>query len=194
MQTWRDKHPGYEFKLWGNEEVAALDGGIERLIGQMWGAERWHGVADLVRYAVLYEHGGFAAPADSECLQPIDDLLHLGCFACYENEDYRPGLVSPHLGVCPQDRLMAAILRQLQLTESVLDGDPWMVTGNGLLTRTIEQLNYKSITILPSYTFIPEHYEGTKYEGPGKVYARHYWGTTHHIEAQLDSVLECKSC
>lgn len=188
MQTWRDFHPGFQFMEWSDHTIPMLDGGIQRLIAQMRSVERWHGVADIVRYEVLYRHGGFTAPADSECLHPIDDLLWLDCFACYENEDCRQGLVSPHLGVKPGNELMRVILEDLKSRETVLDGEPWVVTGNKLLTDTIERLAYRHITILPAYTFIPEHYAGWKYGGDGRVYARHYWGTTKCLQSNLDGV------
>jgi hypothetical protein len=189
MQTWKDKHPSYTFMSWDNETVPTLDGGIERLIAQMWGAGRWHGVSDLVRYEVLYRYGGFVAPADSECLQPIDDLLELEAFACYESEDWRPGLISPHLGAAPGDALIGAILDRLRGMDTVLHDDPWKVTGNALLTQMVAELGYSRIKILPSYSFIPEHYEGSRYTGPGKVYARHFWSTTKGIADRLDQVL-----
>ena len=33
------------------------------------------GKADILRYELLYEHGGFFIDADSECINPLDDFL-----------------------------------------------------------------------------------------------------------------------
>ena len=184
MQLWKDKHPDFVFQEW-NEETIRKDFRLNKQIEEMYKAKRWHGVADLVRYEVIYKYGGFVAPADSECLNPIDDLLDLGCFACYENEEYNKELVSPHLGCCPGDKLIGEIIAVLEKKETVLEKEPWRETGNLFLTTMIKKLDYKEITILPSYTFIPKHRTGIEYKGDGKVYARHHWGTTKKIYSQL---------
>jgi len=36
----------------------------------------------------------------------------------------------------------------------------------------------KDLTIFPSHYFIPEHYNGEKYQGDDKIYAHQLWGTT----------------
>jgi len=57
-----------------------------------------------------------------------------------------------------------------------------------LLTDIVKRLKYP-ISILPSHTFIPEHYTGEKYQGNGKIYANHLWGTTKNINNNLDKNL-----
>jgi glycosyltransferase involved in cell wall biosynthesis len=187
MQTWKDKHKDWDFFEWNNETIKKITFANKRLIEQMWKAERWHGVADLIRYEVLYKYGGFVAPADSVCLNSIDDLLSFDSFSCYENELMRPGLVSPHIGCTIKNQLIKLIIEELKERETVLNDDPWKVTGNLLLTHMIIRHNYKDMKILPSYTFLPEHYTGNKYEGEGKIYAKHIWGTTHNINNNLDN-------
>jgi mannosyltransferase OCH1-like enzyme len=185
MQTWKEKHPDYQFYEWNNETIQSFPFKTQKQISQMWGRERYNGVSDLIRYEILHRYGGFVAPADSECLQPIDDLLGLGCFACYENEAVRGDLVSPHLGTCPGNKLLEAMIEELSKKENVIVNDPWIETGNQFLTDMIKKLNYSDIKILPSYTFIPEHYTGERYKGEGKVYAKHFWGSTLNLYNNL---------
>jgi len=184
MQTWKNKHPDFVFMEW-NEQTILDTFRLNKQIKEMYAAKRWHGVADLVRYEVLFKYGGFVAPADSECLNAVDDLLDLGCFACYENEDYNHELISPHLGCCAGDKLIGEIISILEKKETILEKVPWRETGNLFLTEIIKKLNYKEITILPSYTFIPKHRTGREYTGDGKVYAQHYWGTTKNSYSKL---------
>jgi mannosyltransferase OCH1-like enzyme len=50
------------------------------------------GVSDLMRYEILAAHGG--VDADSVCLEPLDDLLHLNSFAVFENEQIYPDRIA----------------------------------------------------------------------------------------------------
>lgn len=179
MDTWKKKHKDWKFMLWDNDAVKqhtfinrdnirkCIDGGL------------YHGAADLIRYEVLYEYGGFVAPADSECLNPIDELLDIeeDCFACYQGEIKRPGLVSPHLGTTRGNRLMKAMI---DVTTGINIKEPWQQSGNLVLTNMIKKMNYP-IRIYPSYYFIPTYNDGEKYSGDGKVYADHKWFTTKHL-------------
>jgi len=181
MQTWKEKHPDFKFYEWNDETIKDFPFKTHKQISQMFSKKRYNGVSDLIRYEILNHFGGFVAPADSECLLPIDDLLKLGCFACYENEEVRGDLVSPHLGACPGNKLLEAMIVELSKKENVIANDPWIETGNQFLTDMIKKLNYQDIKILPSHTFIPDHYSGCKYQGNKKVYAKHFWGSTLNI-------------
>jgi len=191
LQTWKDKHPDYVFMMWDNETVKNKKWRCQHQLDQMWQAGRFNGVSDIIRYEVLFEYGGFVAPADSVCVNPIDDLLDYGCFCCYENEKARPDLLSPHLGSFPSNQFINFIIGTIANSPDVIYADPWKITGNALLTGAVKLLKY-GIVILPSYTFIPEHYSGEKYQGNGKIYARHLWGTTKNITGNLDDYVDEK--
>ena len=185
MQTWKDKHPDYHYTLWDNERVMKWAFRCQEQLRQMLAAGKYNGAADIIRYEILHEFGGFVAPADSICVNPIDDLLDFDIFCCYENENVRPGLLSPIIGAKPGDELMNYIIETIAMTPNVLYDDAWKVTGNALLTGAVEKLNYP-IHILPSHTFLPEHYTGENYTGDGKIYSRHFWGSTKRIADKLD--------
>ena len=38
-------------------------------------AKKWEGVADVMRYEILFRHGGFYADCDSVSLRPLDDWM-----------------------------------------------------------------------------------------------------------------------
>lgn len=185
MQTWKDKHPDYKFFEWNNETIKKIGFRCQKQINQMMSAGRYNGVADIIRYEVLYEFGGFVAPADSICLNPINDLLDNEIFCCYENEKVRGNLLSPHLGAMPKNKLLNFIVGVVRNMDDVLYDDVWKVTGNKLLTEAVKLTKFP-IEILPSYIFLPEHYTGEVYMGRDKVYARHLWGTTKNINDKLD--------
>lgn len=178
IRTWADKNPEWEHRLWDNEALAAREWHLQKHIDYFREREIWAGVADCVRLEVLFAHGGFAAGADSVCLEPIDELFtdpKFDAYTCYENETVMGELVSPLLGCSAGNPLAEALITMLKLKEKVGDV-PWLTTGNLFTMHAIKALEYPRLKIFPSYTLLPEHHTGLKYEGEGKVYARHMWG------------------
>ena len=50
-----------------------------------------NGVADIMRYEILFNEGGIALDADSLCLRPLEDwVLEPAAFAAWEHEHIRP--------------------------------------------------------------------------------------------------------
>jgi mannosyltransferase OCH1-like enzyme len=183
MQTWKDKHPTWEFMLWDNEAVKNFPFINKDKVEDMMARGLYHGVSDVVEYEILYNFGGFVAPADSICLEPIDELLNIkeDCFTCYENERRRNKLLSLHLGTSKGCRLMAELIDFLRIrTKPIME--PWLSTGNKFITQQVNRLQYP-IKVYPSHYFIPEHYTGEKYEGTDKIYARHAWYTTKILKS-----------
>ena len=178
MQTWKDKNPDWEYTLIDNEFVKNFNFKNKKHIDYYWERKIWHGVADLIRYEVLYEFGGFMPGADSTCLESIDDLFEDGmeAYACYENEKVRPGLVTP-LYACTKGNEFAKLLID-GLYEKTEMGMPWQTTGNLYMQQMIEKYHPGTLKLLPSYTFNPVHYSGEAYKGDGKIYAVQHWGTT----------------
>lgn len=176
MDTWKEKNPEWDYILWNEDNIKGFTN--QKLINTCMEKELYHGVADLVRYEVLYNHGGFVAPADSECLEPIDPLMDIEeeVFACWESERRMPGLMSPHLGATKGNELMSILIDRLSSVKDVIE--PWKETGNQLLTDVVNELDYP-IKIYPSHYFIPNYRDGSRQDG--KAYADHKWYTTKKL-------------
>ena len=57
--------------------------------------EEINGKADILRWEILYKYGGVFIDADSICIEPIDnELISKKCFAGWEQEELRPGLIA----------------------------------------------------------------------------------------------------
>jgi glycosyltransferase involved in cell wall biosynthesis len=173
MNTWKDKHPEWEYILWDEDNVVGFEN--QELIDYCIKSKKYHGAADLIRYEVLYRFGGFVAPADSICINPIDDLLDNEVFVCYQNEERKPGLISPHIGCTKGNALMRQMIDLLKEKKSIKE--PWIETGNLALTNQIKKTDYP-VKIYPSYYFIPVDSNGKRYSGNEKIYAEHKWFTT----------------
>jgi mannosyltransferase OCH1-like enzyme len=185
MNTWKDKHPSWNYWVFTDEMLHERMSTFKNkhLIQEYYKREKFNGVADLVRYELLYEIGGFLPPADSICLHNIEELFtspqHY-CYSVYENEDLRPGFISPIMASNPKNEFVKILIDTLHEVEPKdLNDQVWRSTGNEWLSHMTEK-HSPEITIWPSYTLIPNHYESKskRYSGPGKIYADQFWGST----------------
>lgn len=185
MNTWKEKHPKWNYWVFTDdmlhERIDAFTN--SQLIKEYYSRGKYNGVADLVRYELLYEIGGFLPPADSVCLHNTEELFCSPedyCYSVYESERFRPGFVSPIMASNPGNEFVKILIDTLsELKPNQLRNEVWKSTGNEWLSYMIPKHNPK-ITIWPSYTLIPKHYEkkSVRYTGEGKIYADQFWGST----------------
>lgn len=179
IRTWRDHHPDWNVRLWGNTELDGIDWINRRHMDAMRTRE-WNGVADLMRWEILLTHGGIVVDADSVCVRRLDDaMLDCPAFACWENEIVRPGLIAAgYFGAEPANPLVARIVGDIAGEDSVVHELAWQTVGPQRLTDTYRAARYSPLRILPSHYFIPQHFTGVTYEGNDPVYAYQLWGST----------------
>lgn len=183
MNTWKEKHPKWNYKIIDNELMNSKKFYNQHLIDEYYSRGKYNGVADLLRYEFLYEYGGFCPPADAVCLENTDELWIEDreiCYTVYENEVIRPGYVSPIYACNPKNKFVELIIETLhKLEPHELSGKVWMSTGNHFLATMIQQHD-PFIKIFPSHYFIPKHFKAKtqRYTGPDKIYADQMWGTT----------------
>ena len=178
LDTWREHHPDWRYRLWSNETVFTRPWRNQRLVNAYRDQEEWRGVADVIRYEILHEQGGFMPGADSECLRPVDELFKdspASAWAVAEQEEVRPGLLTPLYASLPGSPFAAAMVAAVSCAAA---GEPWRCVGNRLMQEVYESRDWPDVCIWPSWYFNPEHYTGIKYEGNGKPYARQHWAST----------------
>lgn len=181
INTWQELNPDYEVRIWGNEDYKSYKWENKRHMEEMWKQEL-NGVADIMRYEILYNEGGITLDADSICLRPLEDwLLEPNEFACWENEFVRPGLVAAgYLGSVPKSPFFGQIIANLANEETICNDMAWKTVGPLRVTMSWQEMKYP-MTIYPSHYFIPKHFSGIEYEGNGPVFATQLWGSTRRI-------------
>jgi mannosyltransferase OCH1-like enzyme len=200
ISSWKELHPGWEFRLWGNSALDEFSWKARRQIEQFRASGHWEGVADLMRYEILHEHGGVYIDADATCVRPLDDwLLDMPMFAIWENERARPGLVAngfigsrrhhPALEdmIRATSRMNSPVWRRTWKIESwnglrprfgYAPVDPWKTVGPVFFTKMILPYCPLEATVLPSVLFLPRHHSEKEERNSSLIYATHSWGTT----------------
>lgn len=179
IATWRQHNPDWTVRVWGNDDLASYGWVNAQHMRQMAGREL-NGVADLMRWEILYNEGGFVVDADSICKRPLEPWLFEGeACACWENELIRPGLIAAgYVASKPENPFFGQIILDLQKEPSVVDRMAWQSVGPLYLTEQVRMQRYSGLTIWPSHFFIPHHFTGHEYTGGGPVFAAQEWGST----------------
>lgn len=180
IESWRRLNPNYDVIIWDNDAFAKTEWHNIQHIYEMIPREL-NGVADMMRYEILYQHGGIALDADSYCLRPLEDwLLEPNEFACWENELLRPGLIAcGAMGSIKNSPFFGQIIKDIALTDSVVKDLAWKTVGPLRLTEAWKKYHYP-LTIYPSHYFLPNHFSGEPYKGAGPVFADQVWGSTRN--------------
>lgn len=177
IETWAKLNPGWEVRIWGNRELHSRSW---RNAGHMGRMPELCGVADMMRWEILQEQGGFALDADSICMRPLEEwLFEPDIFACWDNEIGRPGLIANSFVYShPGSELVRQIIEDIHDTADITALRAWQLTGLLRLTETVRNMGYSKITIYPSHYFQPDHFTGVTYAGVGPVFGKQFWGST----------------
>jgi mannosyltransferase OCH1-like enzyme len=83
---WRELHPGWDFRLWGDDDLGWLehrdlwDRGLElapRNLGQFR--------SNIARIEILWREGGVYSDCDMEPRKPLDPIIDVSAFAMWHN-------------------------------------------------------------------------------------------------------------
>lgn len=185
IQTWKDLNPDYEIKIWGNKELKENKWYNARHMMAM-AKQELCGVADMMRYEILYEHGGITVDADSICLAPLEDwLLKPDAFSHWENELVRPNLIQvSFMGSVPKNVFFGHLIETLKHKETVVDSMAWESVGTKFISEMYRETGYP-LTIYPSHYFSKDHFTGHSYEGNDHCFATQLWGSTKNTYDEI---------
>lgn len=180
MQTWKDMNPDWEHKVWTEANMPKL-----KNQAQFDAMPELNGKADILRYEILEQQGGFNIDADSVCVKPLDEFfVENDSFTCWENEYVRTGLMAcGYLGSTKNNRLMSCIIDAISkydpaFLKNAPNKSAWQTVGPMLLTRVTQEQKYIDLTVYPSWYFIPKHYTGLDQSHKSPIYAEQYYMST----------------
>ncbi len=86
IASWKEHHPGWEIKIWTDEEVRDFSwtNNHSKIVFEQ--AESWAEKADVLRLDILYQFGGVYSDIDVLCLRSFHDLIvqKITFFSCFE--------------------------------------------------------------------------------------------------------------
>lgn len=85
IDTWRKFCPDYKIIEW-NEDNCDIDSC--RYAAEAYRHGKYGFVPDYFRLKTIYEQGGIYLDVDVELLKPLDELLYLDAFACFEDNEH----------------------------------------------------------------------------------------------------------
>ena len=193
MNTWKEKHPDFEYIYWNEEEFVKRDFKFKCQV-KIDEIEEINGKADIMRWEILYKFGGIFLDADSICIEPFDnELLNKKCFAGWEQEEVRQGLIATGtMGFPPKHPLVKEAVHWIlnnEVSQEKAMLMAWQSVGPGLLTRMYNTGKFEDIFIFPSYTFLPIHLSGLEYKSHGKIYAFQAWGSTKQSYDHMNNMV-----
>ena len=150
IQTWRDHHPDWEFKLWTEENVP--EDPIRPEIAERLRApvER----ADIMRLEIVYRYGGVYLDTDLECVRALDPELEGQTFV---GVCHKPGrITNTMIAAVPEHPLLEHALREVNPMDMYWTGTSERlkeVAGPLLLDRLVP--DYPDIKLLPPPVFFP---------------------------------------
>jgi mannosyltransferase OCH1-like enzyme len=193
MKTWKEKHPDFEYILWTENEIIKRKLEL-KCIDKIMMINEINGKADIIRWEILYQYGGYFVDADSICIEPFDEIFYdKPAFATFENENVRNGLVATGtMGFIPKYSLCLDIINWINSNEStyvILNNRAWYSVGPALLTKMLETGKYTDFSVFPSHYFLPVHFTGSNYEGHKKVYGYQEWGTAKNSYDTMNNIV-----
>ena len=193
MNTWKDKYPEFKYVFWNELEIEKRNFKF-KCQDKIDEIEEINGKADIMRWEILYKYGGVFLDADSICIEPISqEILNKKCFAGWEQEDVRKGLIAtgtmgfPKKHPLVKEAIKWIIDNEISQQKAMLMA--WQSVGPGLLTRMYNTGKFNDLHIFPSYLFLPIHLTGLEYTGHGKIYAFQAWGSTKQSYDNMNNMI-----
>jgi mannosyltransferase OCH1-like enzyme len=84
-----NQHPNYEYKLWTDNNLPVIPAHLQPVYDKMYSQRDYVYCADMLRWLVVYQYGGWYLDIDWEYISNLDGM----------NIDHRSGIVFGHWGV-----------------------------------------------------------------------------------------------
>lgn len=189
----KKKHPTRTYKLWDNKDLLNTNRKNQKAIQHYIATEQRAGVADIMRYEILYKYWWAMHWADSLCLNPIDELFYDDYTAYvvdtskrewYELNPRNKNSVAP-LYACTKHNKVAKLLIDEIYNHKWARLKPTTSTGNRLMQQVINKYNLENdICYRKQHLFIPKHFDWRVYKWKDKVFATHFRWTTKNTYEQ----------
>lgn len=108
--TWLEKHPDWEYKLWTLDHVKSF--GLKN-INSFNRTSNFGAKSDIFRYEILHRYGGLYIDTDFECLKSFNDLLYLDFFTGVARWEI-PGFLNGLIASTPNHPILTEVINKLK--------------------------------------------------------------------------------
>jgi len=179
-------HPGWEIARWCERNIPRLehqdmyDRAEELTAGNVWQFR-----SDIVRYELLWRHGGVYTDVDFEWQKAIDPLLGgVECFAVWEKQDI--WAANGLMGATPEHPFVGRLLSGLRASvDANKDRRPNVSTGPQYLTKVYRE-HPDGVSVFDEKSFIPYAYNELDRGGEAfpEAYAIHHWNNQRKMRGK----------
>jgi mannosyltransferase OCH1-like enzyme len=195
IKSWDSKHVnGWFFVLWRDHKQGWIN---QKQIDGRYNRREYNGVADCMRYEILFKQGGICVDADSECIKALDEgpekfLENTTAVACYENESLLPGQIAcGFLGAPKGHPFFEACINHVGAQDP---GEMAWKTVGPLCVTSVAKNMPGAIRVYPARHFNPKHHSGHMAPGNAEIYAQQGWGSTKGYNALRKMPCSCPEC
>ncbi len=182
IETWRFHHPGWEIKIWNDNDAENFPMKRREVFD---GVTNWGAKSDIFRYEILFAEGGVYADTDFLCVRSFEPLLSHSFF-CGVFAPQNDGLINALIGSEPSHPLIEKLLNGLKRPATDFSAEAvFSSTGPDYFSRIVYEYRAqkpKGIAILPHDSFYPMPNTFSKVSEPPwreyitpQTYAVHLW-------------------
>jgi mannosyltransferase OCH1-like enzyme len=180
MDTWTKFHPDWEYKLWTDADVPAVNIKSSLVYSKAINPAM---KSDILRYEILRQYGGLYVDTDFECVRPFDDLMDLKFFTGISYDDtfvIYNGLIAS----IPNHPILKA---STSIVTSFMGRNPRMIietTGAYHFTRCFnDNITWKTVAFPMDYFYPYPNNDKDRKLNPNDfitefTYAIHHWCTS----------------
>lgn len=170
LKTWKEKLPGYEFKLWNFD---CFDKNSSLWVSQAFDNKKYAFAADYIRLFAVYNYGGIYMDMDIEVLKNFDPLLNLSIMIGYENED-KNGIEAGCFGAEKGNVIIGEILEYYK-------NRSFIKTDGSFDTLPLPKIMYKYISKHPELEIFEKDYFTAKSFETGQIEKTDRTFSIHHF-------------
>lgn len=181
MNTWKRDYPDWEILLWTDKEVSELELINQDLYDQ---SSKYAQKADILRYELIYNIGGFYIDCDFESLKNMEEILSdFEFISSYEHFSHR-FIANGFFGSIPKHPLLANIIDNLKnnYNENIEKPINYQ-TGPIYFTKEINKFqnspDNNTLHIFENFILYPYYWnENLPNKYYNYTYAVHHWGSS----------------
>lgn len=175
IQHIKELHPDYEYRIWTDKDITPDNfTNYEYILATNIYAQK----ADIMRYEILYRHGGIYLDIDMQVLKPLDALLTNNLIVCNEDSNISKYMTNAFIASCPLNSNLGNCVLHIRDQAALLNNSSTVsqVTGPWFFRKCITLDD--TVNVLPTHVIYPTHFLQKGYvprEFHPDTYTMHHW-------------------